>query len=208
MKLTLRMIITLVIITMCSAAVLSGISRWAEPRIEKHALAARQRAILTLHPAAEDSREIAQYGPDDLPIFATRDDAQNTTGYAFTAVGTGYQGEIRLMVGTSPTLDRLTGIVILAQVETPGLGARIGEKTEDPETKEDYKFRNWFQGLKPEPKIEYVRNQIPEQDNQVRAITGATISSESVVEIINEAYPEVKKIITEKENIQPGVSNE
>ncbi len=208
MKLTFRMILTLFIITISSATILSAINRWAQPRIEQHALRARQRAIYTLHPRAEETTEIAQHGPEDLPIFAALDDAGETLGYTFLAEGTGYQGEIRLMVGTTVDFQKLTGIVILAQVETPGLGARIEERAEDPEVKEDYRFRNWFEGLNPEPEIEYVRNQMPEEDNQIRAITGATISSESVVEIINRAFDRVKNIVAKQQNGEIEENNE
>ena len=39
--------------------------------------------------------------------------------------------------------------------------------------------------------IEYVKSKKPEQDNQIEAITGATISSRAVVNIINKAVAEV-----------------
>ncbi|MGM0381795.1 MAG: FMN-binding protein, partial [bacterium] len=141
MKLTFKMIITLSIITMCSAAVLSGINRWAEPRIEQHAQDARQEAIFSLHPEAKDSTQLAEYGEENLPIYSALDKDGRVVGYTFVAAGTGYQGEIRMMVGLKKSLEELAGLAILKQVETPGLGARIEEKAEDPENKEDYKFR-------------------------------------------------------------------
>lgn len=208
MKLTLRMIGTLVIITMCSAAVLSGINRWAEPLIEQHVVEARREAITTLHPKTENFNQKAEYGPENYPIYSVRDKEGDTIGYTFIAAGTGYQGEIKMMAGLNQDLEKMAGLVILEQVETPGLGARIEEKAKNPGNKKEYKFRNWFEGLNPEPKIEYVRNRQPEENNQIKAITGATISSESVVKIINEAYPRVKEIISESKNTEMNKNNE
>ena len=74
---------------------------------------------------------------------------------------------------------------MLEQVETPGLGGRIGEDV----------FQDQFKGIKTEPAVEYVKNQEPETDNQIQAITGATISSRSVVKIINKNVALLKDIL-------------
>ena len=79
------------------------------------------------------------------------------------------------MVGLTPDLSRITGIKVLEQVETPGLGGRIGEDS----------FQNQFRGIQTEPAVEYVKNREPEKDTEIQAITGATISSRSIVSIIN-----------------------
>ena len=42
------------------------------------------------------------------------------------------------------------------------------------------------------PKVEYIKNRKPEKPNQIQAITGATISSDAVVNNINNA---VKKVL-------------
>jgi electron transport complex protein RnfG len=66
-------------------------------------------------------------------------------------------------------------MIVLEQLETPGLGAEIdGEK-----------FVSQFRGLATRPPISYVKGKAPEKDNEVQAITGATISSKAVVDIIN-----------------------
>ena len=79
------------------------------------------------------------------------------------------------MIGLTPGLKRITGLEILEQVETPGLGGRISEDS----------FLNQFKGISTEPQVNYVKNKKPEKPNEIRAITGATISSRSVVAIIN-----------------------
>jgi len=87
------------------------------------------------------------------------------------------------MVGLTPDLEKITGIEVLEQVETPGLGGRIGEES----------FQSQFKNVSVEPEVEYVKNQEPEKENQIRAVTGATISSRSVVAIINGAIDDLSK---------------
>jgi electron transport complex protein RnfG len=52
------------------------------------------------------------------------------TGVAYEIHGTGYAGEIRLMLGIAAD-GRLLGVRVLAHHETPGLGDRIEEKKGD-----------------------------------------------------------------------------
>jgi electron transport complex protein RnfG len=106
-------------------------------------------------------------------------------GYALPAQGNGYQGVIKLMIGLSPDLAEITGISILEQVETPGLGGRISEQA----------FQEQFRGVKTEPAVGYVKNQKPEKDTDVQAVTGATISSRSVVTIINRSIEKFREVL-------------
>ena len=57
----------------------------------------------------------------------------------------------------------------------PGLGAEIAGA----------KFQEQFKSLATEPPIEYVKGKPTNKPNQIEAITGATISSKAVVNIIN-----------------------
>ena len=106
-------------------------------------------------------------------------------GYAFLAEGNGYQGKIKLLVGIGPKLATLKGFVVLESQETPGLGAEIANG----------KFKDQFNGLSVTHKIEYVKNQKPQQPYQIEAITGATISSRAVVNILNKRIEEVRKAL-------------
>ena len=89
------------------------------------------------------------------------------------------------MVGLTPDLTRITGIRVLEQVETPGLGGRISEEV----------FQEQFGDISSQPEVEYVKNQEPEKDNEIRAITGATISSRSVVAIINKNIQNLNDVL-------------
>ncbi|MDH3976117.1 MAG: FMN-binding protein [Deltaproteobacteria bacterium] len=98
-------------------------------------------------------------------------------GAAFKLTGSGFWGPISVMVGVSIPGLKITGIEILEQGETPGLGARIEERH----------FREQFLSKSlNEVILIKVRGEKP-GPNDVSAITGATITSKSLEKIINEA---------------------
>jgi len=108
-----------------------------------------------------------------------------TLGYAVIVDGIGWD-RLRILVGFSGDLKQITGLEIVECRETPGLGARI--KTDE--------FRNQY--CKPTDKpLELVKHS-PENDYQVQAITGATISSTAVTNMVNDAVEKACKMINNK----------
>lgn len=101
------------------------------------------------------------------------DEAGQPKGYAIPFEGPGLWGTIRGFLGVSPDLRQTTGIVFTEQNETPGLGGRIEEPA----------YKNQFQGLSIDPgtRIVYGDN----AGKQLDAITGATQTSNSVLNILN-----------------------
>jgi electron transport complex protein RnfG len=69
---------------------------------------------------------------------------------------------------------KTTGIKILSQAETPGLGANA----------EDSFFTDRFKGKSIEEPLEVVKQE-PAGDNQILAITSATITSKAVANGVN-----------------------
>ena len=76
-------------------------------------------------------------------------------------------------MGVSSDLAQITGLVFTDQSETPGLGGRIDELA----------YREQFRGLKISPgtKLAYGN----QGGSQIDAITGATLTSNSVMRILN-----------------------
>jgi Na+-translocating ferredoxin:NAD+ oxidoreductase subunit G len=111
---------------------------------------------------------------------ATTPDGKNVVGYMLRAEGMGYVDKIEVLVGVDAKVKIITGVYILAQVETPGLGSKI--RDDDFVTKFINKSctTSMF-ALKTE--------QLPES-NDIQAITSATISSQSVCSIVNGAVRE------------------
>jgi len=78
------------------------------------------------------------------------------------------------------------GLKIIAQKETPGLGARIQEIGEE-EGEPVVWFTRQFESLKAGT-IEVVKGRVPEDVNGISAITAATITSKAVTEAVNKGY--------------------
>ena len=96
-------------------------------------------------------------------------------GHAIKAVSKGYGGEIDVLVGIKVD-GSLGGVKVLSQAETPGLGAKI----EEEKFTSQYKEKAISEGLK-------VVKGSKSKDNEVEAITGATISSNAVTKAVNDA---------------------
>ncbi|WP_096635903.1 RnfABCDGE type electron transport complex subunit G [Clostridium cochlearium] len=95
-------------------------------------------------------------------------------GYTIKVAPKGYGGAIELMIGIS-TEGKLSGIKVLSHAETPGLGANAV----NPE------FSGQYKG-KPAEELKVVKG-AASKDNEVAAITGATITSKAVTSGVNEA---------------------
>lgn len=106
--------------------------------------------------------------------FLGFDDAGALVGAAVTAGEPGFSDIITLIFGIDPTTGTLLGMKILGHKETPGLG----DKIERPA------FMGQFGGV--ETPLRGVKG-APAAPNEVQTITGATISSRTVVNTINRA---------------------
>jgi electron transport complex protein RnfG len=93
-----------------------------------------------------------------------------------------------MIIGVDAGLSKMSGMEVLESQETPGLGAEIACE----------QFRKQFNGLAITHPIEYVKNQKPQQPYQIESITGATISSSAVVNILNKRIEEIRKVLKGK----------
>ena len=101
-------------------------------------------------------------------------DGGKTAGYNFTVTPKGYGGPLELIIGISSE-GRVMDIKILSHSETPGLGAKA---VEEPFAGQ---FKNkLFEKL-------FVTKTPAEAEDQIQAISGATITSSAVVEGVNDA---------------------
>jgi electron transport complex protein RnfG len=184
MNAVLRMLSALTIIGILSGGFLSQVSNWAAPQIEKHMQEAVRQAISTVHPSCARSERVAT---DSLELYKVYDADDRLAGYAMNVTGSGFSDKITLMVGVSEDLQSISGIEILKQTDTPGLGAKIVE----PE------FKNKFEGLQTTPQVGVTKKDNP-GSNEIQAITAATITSKAVVTIVNTHMNILRKLKTEK----------
>lgn len=200
MNTSTKMIVVLTVITILSGAILSTWDMVTKPRIEAYKLQELKKAITEVLPKFDRYEKIEN---DNINIYeGILGDSLNTVGIAFEAVGNGFQGKISIMVGITPDFETINGIKILEQIETPGLGTKI---VADPTNKEDpIWFQNQFKQLVTIPEIGVVKNKKPTKPTDIQAITGATISSEAVVNILNDRINQAKEIYLSYVRIKTG----
>ena len=186
--LSARMILVLTLITVLSGGILAGWDMYTKPKVEYHREQALKAAIAEVLPTHDGYT--TQESPAGTLYLASNTDSDDLVGIAFMAVGSGFQGELRIMVGLTPDMTSVTGIKVLEQIETPGLGTKI---VVDPSNKQDpYWFPAQFKGVHTTPDMVVMKNAKPTQKHEVQGITGATISSQAVTRILNETIADVK----------------
>lgn len=135
-----------------------------------------QKSSMALVLSADDYREEGFVYPSGAEVtyyVALKDD--ETVGYIYTTSAKGYGGDINVMTGIDKD-GKITAVKILsADDETPGLGANVTKKS----------FYSQFTDKT--AGFELVKNSATD-DNQVVAVTGATISSTAVKNAVQEAF--------------------
>ena len=183
-----RLIATLALTGLLSGIVLVGVFLLTQPRILRNQAEALYAAIYRVLPGTTEVRTFvvreggleAFVSPDGtLPaepaVFAGHRADGSLVGYAVPAEGPGFMDTIRLIYGYDPSRRVIVGMQVLDSRETPGLGDKI--LTDDA-------FLANFAALSVEPEIVAVKKGEKARPNEVDCITGATISSEAVVGIL------------------------
>jgi len=183
MKNVFQMLIVLTLIGLISGGLLSMVSNWANPFIDINKQKATEEAIYLVHPSGKSYEKVQV---SEMELYKVFDENKENIGYAFVYDGNGFQGKIRIITGILPDLSKITSIEILEQTETPGLGTKILEQP----------FKGFFNGLNSSGSLGWVKEGNSPGDNEVVAITGATISSKSVVAIINAGLNKLKTLKT------------
>lgn len=180
----------LVIVGALTFGVLLAVTNAAlEPRIEQNRIEKINRLMSGLVPEAVDFELVTeiklkepgrgQYSSTLYRAFGEQDD---TLGWLFNAQGAGFADIISIIVGVGPDFQELIGFSVLSSNETPGFGDQIYD---------DY-FQDQFEDA-PAEELELVRSGDPQvRDREIVTITGATISSQAVVDIINAAMEQVR----------------
>ena len=106
-------------------------------------------------------------------------------GWVVKTKGQGYADVIELLLGLSADLQRITGLYVLDQKETPGLGNKIVTDA----------WRNQFVDAPTDRALEVVKTGAA-NPGQIDAVTGATISSKRVTAMINTAIGDLRQPLT------------
>lgn len=183
---SLRLITTLSLAGLLSGLVLVGAYQLTLPRIQANQARELREAVFKVLPGTERMQEmelsdgrlrpVEEGSTGGEVVYAGYDSEDDLVGYAIPGEGPGFQDTIKLIYGYIPERRVIVGMEVLESRETPGLGDRIIK---------DQAFRENFKSLSVEPEIVAVKSGAGTASNEVDTITGATISSNAVVRIIN-----------------------
>jgi len=105
----------------------------------------------------------------------------NLAGWVVKSSAQGYADKVELLVGFDPDIKKITGLFILDQKETPGLGNKIVDES----------WRSQFIGKAVNKKLKVVKTG-KKDPYDIDAISGATISSVCVTNIINKTVADLE----------------
>ncbi|MDD4273104.1 MAG: FMN-binding protein [Desulfobacter postgatei] len=118
-------------------------------------------------------------------------------GHVVKADGQGYADKIELLLGLDAEGKSITGLFVLDQKETPGLGAKILEDS----------WRGQFKEKSTAKTLSVVKGGGVKKD-EIDAISGATISSRSVTGIVNTTIANIASQLQGTEGSGDGPVND
>lgn len=165
-------LILFVICAVCTALVVAA-HDFTKPIIDEREAAKVEESYKQVFPEAGKLEKIAV--PPDSAIKEISRSAKGSgfNGFIYTVTPKGYAGEIIIMVGIEKPSMKITGVKILSQKETPGLGAKCTEPS----------FLNQFLGKDLHQNL--LVSKAAQKPQEIQAITASTITSKAVVEGIN-----------------------
>ncbi len=156
------------VICITAAGLLAGVNSLTKPRILAQAQVEEESGLKEVLPEADRFEAVKE--KEEIIYYKGHNKDGKFIGAVFKAAGKGYSSTIEALVGMLKD-GKITAIKILSQNETPGLGSRIA----------DLSFTNQFKNI----------NDL----SRVQAITGATISSQAVIDLVEKKALEVRDLI-------------
>lgn len=175
------------------------------PRVEKLKAEALEKAVFNVLPGTESTRsfginsqgkiiEIAKGDTPEYTLYAGYDKDEKLVGYAVEAAGQGYADLIRILYGYNPKEQVLIGFQVLESKETPGLGDKIEKEERFLENFKALDVRVTSEGLL-RNKVITVKQGEKQNAWEIDGITGATISSRAIGNIIGSSTTEVVPVL-------------
>ncbi len=187
-------IVFMLVITIMFTGLLSGAYQYTRPIIQTNERAFEIQAYLNafqidipVDARGQDiekiyTQRIKREDAKHLEVYKTTDSQKNITAYGFPFRGGALWGDIIGILVLTPDLQQVVGFEIIEQNETPGLGGRIEEEW----------FKAQFEGILLYQDKNAIRYNTSSQEGQVDAITGATSSSNALVQILNEKIEDIR----------------
>jgi electron transport complex protein RnfG len=211
---SLRMIMTMGGIGLMAGMLIVLTFQTTFPVIERNKAAALERAIFEVVPGAKTKTTFALRGKALEPLpegegavreyYACYGEGGELVGVALEASGQGFQDVLRILYGYSPQRGCVVGMKVLESKETPGLGDKI---MKDPEFKANFEALDASLGADGEQMahpITLVKKGEKTEPWQVEAITGATISSRAIADILRESTSQSVPVIADNMDVLQG----
>ncbi len=168
-------------------AALAGVQARLGPQIEANKRNETYDQIPKLVPGARTERteEIRfRIGQEQRVVYKASADDGAHVGWVVRASGMGFADVIELLIGLDARAETITGLYVLANTETPALGNKIKEPA----------FCGQFGGKSTDRPLAVTKARDAGR-YEIRAITSATVSSESVVGIVNRTVAEFRQVL-------------
>ncbi len=192
-----RMIRTLVAVAMLSGFLIVSVVQATLPRITENKRRAVERAVFGVLPGATtrvaysvEPDGLVRLDKEDVPgqkAYAGFNEAGELVGVALEAAGQGYQDVIRVLYGYAPDIHCITGMTVLESKETPGLGDKISKDPDFVANFEALDVRLNPEGTALLHPIKTVKHGAKSEAWQIDGISGATISSKAIGEMLYES---------------------
>lgn len=196
---TFRLVATLAIAGALAGLLIVLVNLHTKPIIDKWKAEQLQLAVYEVLPGVERydtfylvNDELSAELPNGAKeseykrVYVGRDKNGETTGVAISRGESGFQDVIMVIFGHDPVTGKVSGMKILDSKETPGLGDKIFK---------DMNFVDQFFAGPETPLLGVKSGAGKGQPNEIDMITGATISSKAVIQIINNALKEWKPVL-------------
>jgi electron transport complex protein RnfG len=114
-------------------------------------------------------------------VYETRFPDGKQAGWVVKTKGQGYADKIELLIGFDSAAETITGLFVLDQKETPGLGNKIIKR----------EWRDQFINKGTDRNI-VAQKKGANAPNEIDAITGATVSSKAICDIVNKTVSDLR----------------
>lgn len=158
-----------IVLAIIFGAGLAGIQLTLSEKIEANKVAETLLQVPSLVPGSQAGEKAEIAGQI---VYKAMSDGQQM-GWVIPASGQGFADIIEILIGVNTDVSQITGMYVISQKETPGLGNFIVEDS----------WRGQFAGKDALQPVLVTKGN--PSGNEIKALTGATISSESVCNIVN-----------------------
>ena len=168
--------LVLFMITAVTALLLGFVNVITKDVIEDNQLVSKNETMCVVLSGGSDlafAEGVETGNEDGVTEYFEATSASGVYGYAITSVTKGYGGDLEVLVGINMS-GVIEGVKVTRHSETPGLGAHAS----DDEFSDQYKGKS--------EKLTVTKGANP-SENEIAAITSATITSKAVTEAVNAA---------------------